>query len=612
MRRVRSLHLTGASAEDLRAADHRVRDALRTASVPGVRPGRLLVVRSLPLGHIDPRRPPQALALRITERLRHLDTVAVPHSSPAARHAPAVWFPDLPTARALFLAGRATGVRPAAWFWRGAVQDPSPDAPVALLLRRWLAVRPALAANAPPPIVEVARLLAVLARQDSGPALLRELEEALALPWVGPEETAPPPLAARAIVPPAPLHAPGARRLLAVARTLPPTSARARFFAVAALVAEAPRRASDPRILVEARRRLPRAAPAPLPRPPTPAPVPEDRVHAPTPAPSPEPRPPAPTRERPPAPPSAVTFEPPSSPEPTPTPASPPPTPSSPPRPPPAWLDEAPPPRPERGRLSPPPALLDPALTGAGGLLFLLHPLGRLGLGLAHQDAPELLDQAFGWRVLDRAGHALGLASDDPILRAIAPTDPVEPPTPRPFQLPAPCWALLPVGAPLTQVSGPDSTFILGHAGTWLASWTGDAPGPLTDALARGRHPVLPGRSLDPIAALLAHADGWGRSALAWVERHVDLAPDALVARQAVVSSTPTHTDVVLPLSAIDLAIRRLALDVDPGWVPWLGRVVRFHYVENDDFSALAAEVATASDTPSRAPTSSTSGTSGR
>jgi len=24
--------------------------------------------------------------------------------------------------------------------------------------------------------------------------------------------------------------------------------------------------------------------------------------------------------------------------------------------------------------------------------------------------------------------------------------------------------------------------------------------------------------------------------------------------------------------------VRRVALDVDPGWLPWLGCVVRFHY----------------------------------
>ncbi|MBC7358728.1 MAG: hypothetical protein H5U10_09365 [Desulfacinum sp.] len=42
--------------------------------------------------------------------------------------------------------------------------------------------------------------------------------------------------------------------------------------------------------------------------------------------------------------------------------------------------------------------------------------------------------------------------------------------------------------------------------------------------------------------------------------------------------SGPTHVDVFLPLHGIDVRIRRLGLDVNPGWVPWLARVVTFHY----------------------------------
>ena len=35
---------------------------------------------------------------------------------------------------------------------------------------------------------------------------------------------------------------------------------------------------------------------------------------------------------------------------------------------------------------------------------------------------------------------------------------------------------------------------------------------------------------------------------------------------------------VRFPLEAADLRLRRLALDADPGWVPWLGLAVRYHY----------------------------------
>jgi len=31
--------------------------------------------------------------------------------------------------------------------------------------------------------------------------------------------------------------------------------------------------------------------------------------------------------------------------------------------------------------------------------------------------------------------------------------------------------------------------------------------------------------------------------------------------------------------------VRRLGLDLDPGWLPWFGRVVRFHYLPRGEFN---------------------------
>jgi hypothetical protein len=46
------------------------------------------------------------------------------------------------------------------------------------------------------------------------------------------------------------------------------------------------------------------------------------------------------------------------------------------------------------------------------------------------------------------------------------------------------------------------------------------------------------------------------------------------------VVATRTHVDVLFPAAAADVRIRAAALDTNPGWVPWLGRVVQFHYLE--------------------------------
>ena len=45
-------------------------------------------------------------------------------------------------------------------------------------------------------------------------------------------------------------------------------------------------------------------------------------------------------------------------------------------------------------------------------------------------------------------------------------------------------------------------------------------------------------------------------------------------------SLTPTHADIHFRVNDSDMRVRRLALDVDPGWLPWFGRVVSFHYEE--------------------------------
>jgi hypothetical protein len=42
--------------------------------------------------------------------------------------------------------------------------------------------------------------------------------------------------------------------------------------------------------------------------------------------------------------------------------------------------------------------------------------------------------------------------------------------------------------------------------------------------------------------------------------------------------ATRTHLDLHFRLASVRVDVRRAGLDVDPGWVPWLGRVVRFHY----------------------------------
>ena len=53
----------------------------------------------------------------------------------------------------------------------------------------------------------------------------------------------------------------------------------------------------------------------------------------------------------------------------------------------------------------------------------------------------------------------------------------------------------------------------------------------------------------------------------------------SLVLRPARVAATRTHLDVLFDHTQADFRIRSAGLDIDPGWVPWLGRVIRYHYL---------------------------------
>ncbi|WP_341644924.1 hypothetical protein [Thauera sp. SDU_THAU2] len=85
----------------------------------------------------------------------------------------------------------------------------------------------------------------------------------------------------------------------------------------------------------------------------------------------------------------------------------------------------------------------------------------------------------------------------------------------------------------------------------------------------------------DPLAALAALGPGHDAGAVDAAARrfHGDAALAALrVERPARVRTTASRVDLHLRLADASLDIRRAGLDIDPGWLPWLGCVVRFHY----------------------------------
>lgn len=74
----------------------------------------------------------------------------------------------------------------------------------------------------------------------------------------------------------------------------------------------------------------------------------------------------------------------------------------------------------------------------------------------------------------------------------------------------------------------------------------------------------------------------WVRLLERWLRRNTPLTLSEVVVRPARLACTRTHIDVCFHLRDAQIEVRLAGLDVDPGWVVWLGRVVRFHYLEGD------------------------------
>jgi hypothetical protein len=103
----------------------------------------------------------------------------------------------------------------------------------------------------------------------------------------------------------------------------------------------------------------------------------------------------------------------------------------------------------------------------------------------------------------------------------------------------------------------------------------------------RGR-PGRRARARDPLWEMLSTLSGEGRTAappapewwvygLAFLREH-DI-PAATFEQSGRLMITRTHLDVIMDLEQIDLAARVAGLDLDPSWVPQLGRIIAFHFL---------------------------------
>jgi hypothetical protein len=90
---------------------------------------------------------------------------------------------------------------------------------------------------------------------------------------------------------------------------------------------------------------------------------------------------------------------------------------------------------------------------------------------------------------------------------------------------------------------------------------------------------ISPARSLQSFLAFLMPFVQWRLAASLGLKSKPK--PDftkLLLSRTGKVWVTRTHIDVVMPLKLATSEVRFAGLDVDPGWVPNIGRIIKFHF----------------------------------
>jgi hypothetical protein len=169
--------------------------------------------------------------------------------------------------------------------------------------------------------------------------------------------------------------------------------------------------------------------------------------------------------------------------------------------------------------------------TRAAGLYFLLNALRRLGIAEALTAHPATAEQGLVAHIMKHLALHAEVEAGDPVWR----------------------W----INSSLSQVV------------------PADAPVPAGPELFPSNLRATSRDSFD--AEYFSRV--WCVAVRRWCWRRGGITVREVVSRGGLDSLNRTDLDVTLPLSSADLRIRRVGLDLDPGWLPWFGKVVRFHYV---------------------------------
>ncbi len=581
-RRVHTLRLRAPDDALIRRGALLLEDALHTASLLDGEGGRLLIVRRLAVGKIQRQQSPNSLALTIEERMRHLQTTAVHAESPGAASQPVVYFQDEVEPYVSLALRLARGITPPEWFWPLAVRGWQPTQAHDQALRQLLfqVIQCAARAGAALRMVDtlarhqaLAPLLASLQPQD-GAMLLQAC--GLTLPAVEADQAIAPtvsarmghegrtiaplaqPLPGQCILPPSPLQT----LLTTWGAAWGAQDMRTIWLAAMALASKQPGRLHHPALTSQAQRLIRQVVPSarvteqarpnhtnPSAHTANPSgavavvtepgvrhvtveqgapPQPHQSTSGATTAI--EQRAPQPVRH-----PIAVAAK-----QVIPTAPSTVSAPAQPLTPAPVFAAA----EPSSGAAEVPAddMAAQPLPIGEysayAGFYFLLPMLHQLGWADWLRAWPPWIDVQLPVRLLLVVGERLGIPAGDAVLRPLDCVEEIDATPTWPFAMP-PRWV----------------------------DWGLDQP---ISHLFTARQTEL---------TLQAAVDAWIDAIERWCRTQAGLTLAELICRPGWVTATPTHLDLTFALRQVDIRVRRAGLDLNPGWVAWLGRVVYFHYV---------------------------------
>lgn len=214
--------------------------------------------------------------------------------------------------------------------------------------------------------------------------------------------------------------------------------------------------------------------------------------------------------------------------------------------------------------------------TRHAGMVYLIALVERaFGAWLNQADH---LSKATGQRLLHRIMARFGLHPEDPahgFLNALGPLPEINE-SPCAFYLSVDMLPAVPNSICVSRVEGHRGWRIASCGRLMIAAWKGRTSLPVRALLLKSK-PRLERSPPQRFSqeALLASCELGLRK---YLLQKPKLRIDQLVRRGGELACTATHLDMSFDASVIQLNVRRWALDLSPGWCPWLWRVVTIHY----------------------------------